>query len=231
MTRCNPVKRFFDVACSALALGLLAPLLLPVIVILRFTGEGEIFYRQQRVGQDGKMFGLLKFATMLKESPNIGTGLLTTKNDPRVFPFGRFLRKTKINELPQLINILVGDMSIVGPRPQVKAHFDLLPDHVKSRIIEVLPGLSGIGSIVFRDEEGILSNGRFGSEFMFNTVISPYKGALEVWYVENSSLLLDFILVALTVWQVIFPKSRICYNIFRTLPPPPDELIGLVCEK
>jgi lipopolysaccharide/colanic/teichoic acid biosynthesis glycosyltransferase len=225
------VKRLFDIVCSALALGLLAPLLLPVVMILRLTGEGEVFYRQQRVGKDGKMFGLLKFATMLKDSPNIGTGVLTTKNDPRVLPFGRFLRKTKINELPQLINILVGNMSIIGPRPQAKAHFDVFPDQLKCKIIKVLPGLSGIGSIIFRDEENIISNGCLGSEIIHNTIIAPYKGALEVWYVENSSLLLDIILIALTVWHVIFPKSRICYNIFWTLPPPPSELIGLVCEK
>jgi lipopolysaccharide/colanic/teichoic acid biosynthesis glycosyltransferase len=121
-------------------------------------------------------------------------------------------------------------MSIIGPRPQAKAHFDVFPDHVKNEIMKVLPGLSGIGSIVFRDEEDILSNSCFGSEFMYSSIIAPYKGALEVWYVENRSLLLDFILVALTVWHVIFPNSRICYNIFRTLPPPPDELIQLVTK-
>ena len=100
-----------------MALVLLSPLLLPLMFILRVTGEGEIFFPQSRVGRGGKDFKLYKFATMLKDSPNMGTGTVTVKNDPRVLPMGGFLRKTKINELPQLINIFNGDMSVIGPRP------------------------------------------------------------------------------------------------------------------
>lgn len=94
---------------------MLAPLLLPVALVLRLTGEGEIFFIQQWVGQGGRKFGLLKFATMLKENPHIGTGTVTTKNDPWVLQVGRILLRTKLNELPQLLNILRGDMSVVGP--------------------------------------------------------------------------------------------------------------------
>ena len=111
------MKRFFDIVLSGLAILCLSPLLIPVVIILKLTGEHYIFYTQERIGLGGKPFGLLKFATMLKNSPNMGAGDITTHNDPRVLPFGRILRKTKINELPQLFNIFLGDMSIIGPRP------------------------------------------------------------------------------------------------------------------
>src|SRR5690606_9896072 len=100
------MQRMLDILFSGLALLVLSPLLLPIAIILRLTGEGEIFYVQQRVGRGGELFGLYKFATMLKNSPSMGTGTVTVKGDPRVLPIGRFLRKTKLNELPQLLNIL-----------------------------------------------------------------------------------------------------------------------------
>jgi lipopolysaccharide/colanic/teichoic acid biosynthesis glycosyltransferase len=115
--------RVLDFGFSAIALLVLMPLLLPVCILLRFTGEGEVFYAQTRIGLNGKTFKLLKFATMLKNSPQIGAGAITVTNDPRVLPIGRFLRKTKINELPQILNILLGDMSIVGPRPLMPQQF------------------------------------------------------------------------------------------------------------
>jgi Sugar transferases involved in lipopolysaccharide synthesis len=121
------MQRLFDIILSVIALAILSPLLVPVAVVLRMTGEGEVFYVQQRVGRGGRSFGLFKFATMLKNSPNLGTGTVTVRDDPRVLPVGRFLRRTKINELPQLINILKGDMSIIGPRPQTRRCFDAFP--------------------------------------------------------------------------------------------------------
>ena len=104
------MRRFIDFLLSLIALVVLSPLLFPVILILKCTGEGEIFYVQKRCGLGGKEFGLLKFATMLKNSPNIGAGEITLKEDPRVLPFGKLLRKSKLNELPQLWNIFVGNM-------------------------------------------------------------------------------------------------------------------------
>ena len=101
----------------------LSPLLVPVGIILRFTGEGEVFYTQTRIGRGGREFGIWKFATMLKDSPNLGTGTLTVTGDPRVTKVGRVLRATKVNELPQLLNVLTGDMSFVGPRPQVRGDY------------------------------------------------------------------------------------------------------------
>jgi len=216
--------RFFDIFFSGLALIILSPILVPVVIILKFTGEGEVFYIQQRVGKDGKMFGLLKFATMLKDSPNIGTGDITVKEDPRVLPFGKFLRKTKINELPQLINILKGDMSIIGPRPLTKRNFDLYSYEIKQYIKKVKPGLSGIGSVVFRDEENILDNPAIDRVKFYAKYIAPYKGKLEKWYVQHQNLYTYFILIFLTVWAVIKPDTKLHFRVFKDLPRPPKEL-------
>jgi lipopolysaccharide/colanic/teichoic acid biosynthesis glycosyltransferase len=217
------MQRLFDVIFSALALLVLSPLLIPLMILLRFSGEGEIFFIQQRVGLDGQPFGLLKLATMLKNSPNIGTGTVTVKGDPRVLPVGKFLRKTKLNELPQLINILKGDMSIIGPRPQTQRCFDAFPKAVQAQIVKVRPGLSGIGSIVFRDEENLL-HGHQQQERYYDVVIAPYKGALEEWYVANQGLRTYFLLIVLTIWVVLLPKSSIVWRVFENLPSPPLEL-------
>lgn len=217
------MQRLLDILFSGVALLILAPLLVPIMVLLRFTGEGEIFYVQRRIGRDGKMFGLLKFATMLKNSPNLGTGTVTVKNDPRVLPMGGFLRKTKINELPQLINILLGDMSIVGPRPQTQRCFDAFPKASQAEIVKVRPGLSGIGSIFFRDEEDLMHAAKDPNRF-YDEVIMPYKGALEVWYVQHVSLSTYLLVIFVTAWVVVFPKSRIAWMVFSGLPVPPREL-------
>ena len=215
--------RFFDLTLSLLALILLSPLLLPVILILKFTGEGEIFYLQERVGKDGKNFNLYKFATMLKNSASMGTGSVTMKNDPRVLPVGKFLRKTKINELPQLLNILLGHMSVIGPRPQTPRCFQSFPDEFKRIIIKTKPGLSGIGSIVFRGEEDIL-DGNSGNLDFYDHVIAPYKGQIEAWYVDKQNLVNYFTLIVLTIWVVLFPKSNLIWKVFKDLPTPPKNL-------
>jgi len=219
--------RFFDIFFSGIALLVLVPLLVPIMIALRLTGEGEVFYVQQRVGKDGKMFGLLKFATMLKDSPNIGTGTITVKNDPRILPLGKILRKTKINELPQLVNVLKGDMSIIGPRPQVSKYYYAYLEKDREFISKVKPGLSGIGSIIFRDEEVILSKVNDPVSFDLN-VITPYKGKLESWYVRNRNILLYFKLIFLTIIVVLFPNINKYNNWFKDLPKPPKELEGLL---
>jgi lipopolysaccharide/colanic/teichoic acid biosynthesis glycosyltransferase len=218
------MQRFFDIIFSSMALIVFSPFLIPVAIILKFSGEGEIFYVQQRVGKDGKMFGLLKFATMLKDSANIGTGTITVKNDPRVLPIGKFLRKSKINELPQLLNILLGDMSVIGPRPQAQRCFLAFPKVSQDAIIQVKPGLSGIGSIVFRDEESILDNPEIDRLKFYDEVIAPYKGELEQWYVKHHNIYTYFMLIGLTIWVVLFSDSKIHNSIFKDLPIPPDIL-------
>jgi lipopolysaccharide/colanic/teichoic acid biosynthesis glycosyltransferase len=184
--------RFFDIIFCLIALFFLMPLFVPIVVILRFTGEGEIFYRQDRVGRHGTLFALLKFATMLKDSPFIGSGEITVKNDPRVLPFGRFLRKTKINELPQLFNILLGHISVVGPRPMVPNTFLKYSSEAQAELIKVKPGLTGIGSIIFRDEEKFLE-GKSDPIKFYDDHIIPYKNKLELWFVQNNSITTYFI--------------------------------------
>jgi len=212
------LKRFFDILCSLLALIVLSPILLPVIVLLKLTGEHEVFYFQKRVGYKNKEFLIWKFATMLKNSPNMGSGDVTTRNDPRVTKMGSFLRMSKLNELPQLINILIGDMSFVGPRPLMKAGFDRYSDEMKEKVYRVKPGLTGIGSIVFRDEELIITQSSLPPHECYRQVILPYKGAVEVWYQQHFSFYTDFMILFLTAWQIISPKSELVYKVFPSLP-------------
>ena len=213
----NLTKRFFDIILSLTALIALSPILAPVCLILLLTGEHCVFYFQERIGRGGRPFQVWKFATMLKNSPNIGTGTITTRNDPRVLPVGRFLRKTKLNELPQLINILKGDMSIIGPRPLVSERYVLYAEDVRSCIDLLRPGLSGIGSVVFRDEEYYVSQADDPVSY-YNEKIHPVKGALEKWYHRNRSLYVDFIIIFLTCWTILFPQRNLIYRMFGDLP-------------
>ena len=218
------MQRFLDIVFSGMALIILLPLLLLLMVTLRVTGEGEIFFMQSRVGRGGKHFKLYKFATMLKESPNMGTGTVTVKNDPRVLPIGGFLRKTKINELPQLINIFIGDMSIIGPRPQTQRCFDAFPLSSQNEIIKVRPGLSGIGSIIFRHEEDMMHANNDPDKF-YDEIVMPYKGSLEGWYVSHNSIGSYFSLIGLTVFAVLGLNSDLVWKLFKDLPPPPEQLM------
>ena len=218
------LKGSLDILLSTLAILLLSPLLFLVMLLLLITGEHYIFYFQERIGYKNKKFKIFKFATMLKNSPNIGSGLHTTRNDPRILPMGHFLRITKINELPQLFNIFLGSMSIIGPRPLVDKTFEPYSDKVKNNIYNVRPGLSGIGSIVFRDEEILLSNSTIPLNDYYKKYISPYKGELELWYQKKISFFTDFMIIFLTIWVVLFPKSDLVYKIFQDLPPKPDFL-------
>jgi len=217
-------KRIIDIILSLIALIVLSPLLIPVCIGLLLTGEHYIFYFQKRIGYKNRYFKIWKFATMLKASPNIGTGLHTTKNDPRIMPMGGFLRHTKINELPQLINILIGDMSIIGPRPLVDKTFAPYPEHVKSSIYNVKPGLTGIGSIVFRDEEQLLTDTKMPLADYYQLHISPYKGEVELWYLNHVSFYTDMMLIFLTAWAIVAPESNLVHKIFKDLPERPEEL-------
>ena len=215
--------RFFDLFFSILALVVFFPLILPIVIILLFTGEGEIFYKQKRVGLHGKSFNLLKFATMLKNSPRIGAGEITLKNDPRVLPFGRFLRKTKINELPQIFNIIFGHISIVGPRPMVPDTFRKYSSEAKLELKKIKPGLTGIGSIFFRDEEKFLDGKKEPRKF-YDEHIIPFKNELEIWFVRNRSISVYFKIIFITAWVIIFSKSNVLKKHFRDLPLVPDPL-------
>lgn len=211
-------KRFTDIFLSSIAILVLSPLLIPVVIGLLFTGEHYVFYLQERIGYKNKKFNIFKFATMLKDSPNLGTGLHTTKSDSRVLPLGRFLRKTKINELPQLFNILFGSMSIVGPRPLVDKTFEPYSENVKKNIYNVKPGLTGIGSIVFRDEEEILSNSKIPLHEFYKKNISPYKGDLELWYQQNLSFYTDLMIILITAYTIFVPNNNLINLVFKDLP-------------
>jgi lipopolysaccharide/colanic/teichoic acid biosynthesis glycosyltransferase len=215
------LKRTFDILSSGLAILILSPLLIPVIIGLKLTGEGYIFYKQERVGYKNKPFLIWKFATMLKNSANMPGGIMTTKKDPRITPMGGFLRKSKINELPQLFNIFFGHMSVVGPRPVMKISFEAYPNEIQKVIYNVKPGLTGIGSIIFRDEEELISevknNGGDLWEF-YRGKIFPHKGYLEIWYQNNKSFILDIKLIFLTAWVILAPKSKIYEKWFKDLP-------------
>lgn len=217
------MQRFFDILLSLVFFFLLSPIFIFCIIFLRITGEKEVFFYQQRVGKDGKLFNLIKFATMLKNSPNLLSGTITLKNDPRILPLGNFLRKSKINEIPQLFNILKGDMSFIGPRPQTERCFSAFSKAVKSELVKVRPGLSGIGSIVFRNEEQILAYSK-DYDYFYDNVIMPYKGTLETWYVNNKSLFLYFLLIGLTVFIIFSNKTSVLWKILKNLPLPPYEL-------
>ena len=217
------MTRFFDILFSSIAIIILLPFMIPIMIGLKLTGEHYIFYEQLRVGRGNRPFKLLKFATMLKDSPNMKGGIFTEKNDPRILPMGRFLRKTKINELPQLINILRGQMSIIGYRPIVPEQFALYSPKVKRKLKRIRPGLSGIGSIVFRNEEELLQKMDDKAAFR-NDVIGPYKGELECWYADHRSLPLYFKLIYLTADAVLHPDSQKWKTAFKDLPKPPREL-------
>ena len=212
-------KRLLDITVSLVTLIILLPVFIPIIIILKFSAEGEVFYFQERYGIYNSKFQIWKFATMLKNSMNMGTGSITLQNDPRVTKIGSFLRKTKINELPQIINILKGDISLVGPRPLVTKTFRAYNEDVQSKIYNVKPGLTGIGSIIFRDEESIISAVKDEDPHEFyKRVIAPYKGELEMWYQEHNSFFLDLQLIFMTAWVILFPTSKLYEKWFKDLP-------------
>lgn len=220
----NYIKPSCDFILALIALLVLSPFLIPICIILLLTGEHEIFYHQNRVGYKNSRFKIWKFATMMKNSSKMGTGSLTIRNDPRVLPIGRFLRKTKINEIPQILNVIIGNMSIVGPRPQMEIDFFKFPVHVQKVIYNSKPGITGIGSIIFRDEEEWISNAEGDKHEFYKKHIAPYKGELEIWYQKHLSLYTDFMLIFLTAWVILFPNSELVFAIFRDLPAKPAEL-------
>ena len=212
------LKRIIDIALSSIAILLFLPILIVIILILKLTGEGEIFYLQERVGFKTKSFMIYKFATMVKNSPNMGSGDVTLRNDPRVTKAGKFLRESKLNELPQLFNIILGHISVIGPRPLMRAGFNRYSLEFQNSVYNVKPGLTGIGSIVFRDEERILTESELSPHECYEEIILPYKGELEMWYQTNRSLFLDLQLIFMTAWVIIFPSSKLYEKWFKDLP-------------
>ena len=217
-------KRLIDIVLASIALVIISPVLIPICIGLLLTGEHYIFYFQKRIGYRNKYFSIWKFATMLKASPGLGTGSITVKNDWRLTPMGKYLRGSKLNEIPQLINILIGDMTIVGPRPLMEVDFLKFSEEVQREFYNCKPGLTGIASIIFRDEERYHSETKMDPHEFDRLYISPYKGALELWYQKHISLYTDFMVIFLTAWAIISPENTLVYRVFKGLPEKPFEL-------
>ena len=206
-------KRVLDIIISLTALLILLPLFIPIVFILKFTGEGEVLYFQKRVGKNLIEFEIIKFATMLKNSPNLGDGIYTADEDFRILKFGKFLRKTKINELPQIFNILFGNMSIVGPRPLIKETFKFYKETERKKISSIKPGLTGISSIFFSQEDKILKNSK-NKETFYKEKIAPLKKNLELYYINNQSFYLDFKIIVCTALKISRMSNKKIMNFF-----------------
>lgn len=215
------IKRSGDILFSALGILLFLPFFIPLAIALKLTGEGYIFYLQERRGYKNKKFRIWKFATMLKASPSLGTGSITLKNDWRLTPLGKYLRGSKVNEIPQLINIFLGEMSVVGPRPLMEVDFQKFSPEIQDQFYQCKPGLTGIASIVFRDEEQYFENTGMDPHEYDRLYIAPYKGALERWYREHQGFRTDLLIILLTAAVIIFPENARVFRWFRDLPPKP----------
>lgn len=222
------IKFFFDVLVAIFGIFILLPFLLPIMICLKLSGNGNIFYLQKRLGYKNKSFFIYKFATMQEDNKK-RSGLLTEKNDSRITPIGKFLRKSKINELPQLLNILTGEMSIVGPRPLPMINFKAYSLHVQQHIYDVVPGITGIGSLVFRNEEKYFDKSLNEDPMDFyKREIAPYKGEVELWYKENQCFRIDLKIILLTAYVVFNPEDdQIVYTVFKNLPRFEPQLIGI----
>ena len=213
-------KRVYDIFGALLLLLILSPLIFLTAFLLLLLNR-NIIYAKPRIGFQLKSFTILKFVTMIPNSHNMTYGTMTIGNDPRITPIGRILRKLKIDELPQLWNVLKGDMSFTGPRPLDKSEFDCYSDEVKNKIYSVKPGITGIGSIVFRNEDKILSDPTVSPISLYKQKIAPHKGELELWYLENQSFYVDFMILLLTGLAIFVPNNQLIYRVFPSLPVKP----------
>lgn len=216
-SRYERAKRVIDLLTATTMLLLALPLCLVVMVLLKFTGDHKVFYTQDRIGYGNRPFRIIKFCSMREGSDKQGS--VTVRGDPRVLPVGRVLRATKVNELPQLINVLLGDMSIVGPRPLVEEGFRMYPQEVQDKILaDTKPGITGLGSVIFRNEEDILAESQKDVHRTYLDDIMPTKGSLELWYGTRKSTWLDLRIILTTAIRVIVPRSKPHRNLLRDLP-------------
>lgn len=191
-------KRAFDILCSFLGLTVLSPVLLVVSVLVAVTSPGGVFFRQERIGKDGRPFRIFKFRSMRKDNAGLK---ITTGNDSRITPVGRFLRKSKIDELPQLINVLVGDMSFVGPRPEVADYVNLYTPYQR-QVLLVRPGITGLASIRFRNENDLLTASDDPNRTYVEQIM-PRKIDLDLEYIPRASVFYDIKLIFQTFAVVI----------------------------
>lgn len=193
------MRRPLDVAIAAVALIVCAPALLVVIVLVRLSGRGPVIFRQERIGRDGQPFEIMKFRTMRAGAAGLS---ITTQHDHRITRVGRWLRATKIDEIPQLVNVLIGDMSLVGPRPELARYVDLWPETARSEILRVRPGITDPASIAFRNESAILSAAD-DPERCYVEEILPRKVELYRRYVAERSTSGDLRILGRTAVAVV----------------------------
>jgi len=196
------IKRIFDFLTSFLGLILISPLLLIIAVLIKLDSPGPVFYRGERVGQHGKIFRIFKFRTMVPNAEKLG-GPSTAADDPRLTKFGKFLRRHKLDELPQLINILKGEMSLVGPRPEVPSEVALYDPETKEIILSVKPGLTDLATLENLHEEEVLKGAKDPHE-AYRRLIQPQKLRLAKEYVKKRSFWLDFKIILKTLKSAIF---------------------------
>ena len=210
------LKRGADIIFSILGILISAPLLLISIFLIFTSGETSPLYVSYRIGKDGELFRMFKLRTMsrtrLSKSP------LTAYNDNRINFFGRFLSFSKIDELPQFFNILNGDLSFVGPRPMLPEVYIFYSDKTRKKLNKIRPGVTGIGSIVFRNESDLFKKVKGSHESFYKDNIAPAKADLELWYTKNRSFVIDFKILALTMVALFFGQVKSLKRHFKNLP-------------
>jgi lipopolysaccharide/colanic/teichoic acid biosynthesis glycosyltransferase len=193
------MKRIFDILVSVLGLVLVSPLFLLIAMLIKLDSRGPVLFRQERIGRAFRPFLIYKFRTMVKDAPKRGS-LITYGNDARITRVGRMLRNTKLDELPQLFNVLLGQMSFVGPRPEVPCYVELFRKDYED-ILKVRPGITDLASLKYRDEAAFLGNTKNPEEEYVNHVL-PDKIELAKEYLRQSSLIFDIGLIARTLFRV-----------------------------
>lgn len=194
------VKRLFDLICALSGLIILSPLLFAIMLLIKVTSRGPIFFRQTRVGQYERLFQIHKFRTMIVNAEAHGLKI-TVGRDPRITMIGHFLRKTKLDELPQLIDVVLGEMSLVGPRPEVPEYIQYYSDEMRRTIFSIRPGITDWASIKMIDENEILA-GAVDPQQAYIQQILPEKLSHALRYVQTRSLKLDFYLILLTIGKI-----------------------------
>ncbi len=193
------VKRIFDFICSTLGLIVLSPILIAIAIKIKFGSDGPVFFKQIRVGEKNKEFEILKFRTMVVDAEKLGRQI-TVGNDSRITRIGGFLRKYKLDELPQLINVFKGDMSLVGPRPEVPRYVKLYNEQQR-KVLEVKPGITDLASIRYRDENDLLGEAENPDDLYINTIM-PDKLALNLEYIKKNNVFLDIYIILKTIMKI-----------------------------
>lgn len=222
----NLAKRLLDIAISLFLIAVLSPLLGAVACLVLLNSRGPMLYRQKRVGLDGRLFDICKFRTMVMGADSNGPSV-TSADDCRITAIGRFLRTWKLDELPQLFNVLCGHMSLVGPRPQVPRFVEHFDPSLRAIVLRVRPGITGPTALRFRYEERMLAN-KSDRESYYIQHLLPIKLKMDANYVETSSLKADMKILSETVWLFsLAPMKHFVFGEGKKLDAKPDELLDV----